>query len=118
MIHLQSMEKTVITEEKIRQQLDKVMDPELHMSITDLGLVYRIDIEKENSDQEKADLKVHILMTLTTIGCPLFPVIEHDIKSKLSDIGIDEHTISIEVTFDPPWDMERMSERAKAILGI
>lgn len=100
----------VITKEQIKERLEEVMDPELHMSIVDLGLVYEITPKEEN--------KVHILMTLTTLGCPLYPVIEGDIKSKLNDIGFKDKDIEIELTFDPPWSMELMTERAKAMLGI
>jgi metal-sulfur cluster biosynthetic enzyme len=98
------------TSEQIKTKLEEVMDPELHMSIVDLGLVYEAT-PKENN-------KVHILMTLTTLGCPLFPVIESDIKSRLGDLGFKDEDITIELTFDPPWSMERMTERAKAMLGI
>ena len=99
-----------LTQEQVKNQLEQVMDPELHMSIVDLGLVYEITIKEEN--------KVHILMTLTTLGCPLYPVIESDIKSKINDLGVKDDDIEIELTFDPPWSMERMTERAKAMLGI
>lgn len=57
-------------------------------------------------------------MTLTTIGCPLISLIETEIKNKLSELGILEKNIIIELTFDPPWSMEKMSEKAKALLGI
>lgn len=99
-----------ITPEQIKTKLEEVMDPELHMSIVDLGLVYEVTIKDEK--------KAHILMTLTTIGCPLFPVIENDIKSRVGDLGFKDEDITIELTFDPPWSMERMTERAKAMLGI
>ncbi len=99
-----------VTVEQIKDRLQDVMDPELHMSIMDLGLVYEVTIKEEKN--------VHILMTLTTLGCPLFPVIDADIKSKVGDLGIPEENIEIELTFDPPWSMENMSERGKAMLGI
>ncbi len=86
------------------------MDPELNISITDLGLVYDVKVDKKN--------KVFIKMTLTTIGCPLFNLIEQEVKSKLDEMGVTENDIKMELTFDPPWSMEKMSERAKAMLGI
>ena len=98
-----------ITEKKIREILTNVMDPELNMSIMDLGLVYDVKIEKE---------KIHITMTLTTIGCPLFSLIEQEVKNKLSEFDINDDQLKIELTFDPPWSMERMSEKAKAMMGI
>lgn len=99
-----------ITVEQIKEKLENVIDPELHISIMDLGLVYEVTLQEAH--------KVHILMTLTTLGCPLFPVIESDIKENVSSLGMKEDDITIEVTFDPPWSMERMTERGKAVLGI
>lgn len=99
-----------ITEESIREGLLQVYDPELNISIVDLGLVYGIAVEKEN--------KVKLTMTLTTIGCPLFGLIEVEVKNKLQQLGVKDTDITIELIFDPPWSMERMSERAKAMLGI
>lgn len=98
------------TVDQIKERLEEVMDPELHMSIMDLGLVYEVTLKEDHT--------VHILMTLTTLGCPLFPVIENDIKEKVSELGIKEDDVTIEVTFDPPWSLDRMSERGKAMLGI
>lgn len=98
-----------ITEKRVREILAGVMDPELNISITDLGLVY--DVKVENN-------AVFIKMTLTTIGCPLFNLIEQEVKNKLSESNINSSEVHIELTFDPPWSMEKMSERAKAMLGI
>lgn len=95
-------------QERVMEALGTVMDPELHMSITDLGLVYEVKVK----DNKKTD----ILMTLTSLGCPLFPMIEQDIHNKLFQIGVKD--VKINLTFDPPWSMERMTERAKATLGI
>lgn len=91
-------------------RLTEVLDPELNISIVDLGLAYNVTIEKAN--------KIKILMTLTTIGCPLISVIEDEIKNKLGELGLKKENIIIDLTFDPPWSMEKMSERAKALLGI
>ena len=95
-------------QEKIREKLKKVLDPELNISIVDLGLVYDINIKK-NKD-------VKILMTLTTIGCPLFPVIENNVKSALKDLKLKD--IEIVLTFDPPWSMDKMSQESKLLLGF
>lgn len=99
-----------VTKKKVQEKLDLVLDPEMNISIVDLGLVYRITIKKGNF--------VHILMTLTTMGCPLFGVIEEDIYLKLSELTIARSNVEIEMTFEPPWDMTRMSKRAKAMMGI
>jgi len=94
----------------IEKQLLQVMDPELNMSIIDLGLIYDIKVTGEK--------KVKITMTLTSLGCPLYSVIEEEIKSHINTLGVNEKDIEITLTFDPPWTMERMSENAKAMLGI
>lgn len=99
-----------ITEEKIRKVLQEVNDPELNISIVDLGLLYDVKLKEEN--------KVDIIMTLTTIGCPLFNLIEVEVKNKLQELGIPQEHVSIELTFDPPWSMEKMTDKAKAHLGI
>lgn len=85
-----------------------VLDPELHISIVDLGLIY--DVVTNKSKQ------TNITMTLTTIGCPLFSVIEQEIHNKLYQIGLKD--VKITLTFDPPWSMDRLTETAKAKLGI
>ena len=92
----------------ITKVLKTVLDPELYVSIVDLGLVY--DIAVENG-------KAHITMTLTTIGCPLFQSIEQEIREKVSALP-DIKEVQVELTFDPPWDPSRMSASAKAELGM
>jgi len=98
-----------ITKKIILHKLEEVLDPELNISIVDLGLIYDVEIKKT---------KVKILMTLTTIGCPLISMIESDIKNKLTTLGFKEDDVEIELTFDPPWSIDKMSEKAKALLGI
>jgi metal-sulfur cluster biosynthetic enzyme len=98
-----------LTKERVMKVLEDVLDPELNVSIVDLGLVYDIEIKDE---------KIKVLMTLTTIGCPLFNLIEVEVKNKLQTLGVDDQNINVELTFEPPWSMEKMSEKAKALLGI
>ena len=98
------------TKEEIHKALQEVLDPELNISIVDLGLIYEINIQKDD--------KVNLLMTLTTIGCPLFATIEDEVKNKLKEIGIPPENVVLELTFEPPWSIEMMSESAKAMLGI
>lgn len=98
-----------VTSQEAQAALNDVLDPELNISIVNLGLIYDV-IVKENS--------VKIVMTLTTIGCPLFGLIEVEIKNKMQSLGFEPEQIVIELVFDPPWSMERMSEEAKATLGI
>lgn len=98
-----------ITKNAIIKKLTQVLDPELNISIVDLGLIYQIKILKN---------KIKITMTLTTIGCPLFSLIEDEIKNKIVELGIKKENIEIDLTFDPPWSLDKMTEKAKAILGI
>src|SRR3989344_6312050 len=93
---------------QIKNKLSEVMDPELNVSIIDLGLVYKIKIIKN---------KIKVVMTLTTIGCPLFSLIEQQVKEKIRELGVKEEDIFLELTFDPPWSMEKMSKKGKAMLG-
>jgi len=98
-----------VTRKQTEEALATVIDPEIGVSIVDLGLVYKVTVAKQ---------KVHILMTLTTIGCPLFSIIEREIRTAMTGLGFRDEDVTIELTFDPPWSMDRLSERAKAIMGI
>lgn len=98
-----------ITTKLIRDKLSEVLDPELGISIVDLGLVYKIYFKGPDA---------HIVMTLTTIGCPLFETIELELRNKLKELKLADNNIKIDLTFNPPWTIERMSQRGKAMLGI
>lgn len=92
----------------IKKALITVLDPELGVSIVDLGLIYDITI---------TDSAATVTMTLTTLGCPLFQTIESEVKEKILAIpGIE--SVEVKLTFTPPWDPSRMSEKAKAELGM
>lgn len=100
--------KMQISKSAVMKNLRRVFDPELYISVVDMGLIYEVKINKQI---------VNIKMTLTTIGCPLFNIIEKDIKKAVSSIeGVKR--VDVDLTFDPPWSMDMMSERAKARLGI
>ncbi len=93
----------------VREALARVIDPELNIPITDMGLVYGIDI--------RDDTTAVITITLTTIGCPLYETIHEDITRAVKAIpGIKD--VEIDLTFDPPWHPEMMSDSAKAELGL
>jgi metal-sulfur cluster biosynthetic enzyme len=95
-------------EEKILDALRGVIDPELGINIVDLGLVYDVSVEGE---------KVRIEYTLTTMGCPIGPLIEAQMKQFLDGIpGIAE--VDAEMVLTPPWTPDKMSEEAKAALGM
>ncbi len=99
----------VLTEELVREKLVDVIDPELRMSIMELGLVYDVDID---------DGVVKILYTLTTPACPLGPVISGQMENLVMDLpGVSE--VTPELTFSPPWDPKTMaSDDVKMQLGI
>jgi len=99
-----------LTKKLVLEKLNKVLDPEIGISIVDLGLIYDVHF--------RSDQPIIISMTLTTIGCPLFPVIEQEIKNKMADLGLKNSDYQIKLTFDPPWSMDKMSKKAKATLGI
>lgn len=99
----------MVTKEKVYSKLRKVDDPELHLNIVDLGLIYDVKA-KENG-------VVNVLMTLTFPGCPLGAVINKEINEKLRSIkGVKK--VNIKITFDPPWDFSKVSDDAKEQLGI
>lgn len=83
------------------------MDPELHINIVDLGLIYDVLIEKN-------ELKV--VMTLTTPGCPLAPVIDKLIKQALGELKVDK--VTVELVWEPAWSVTRMSEEGRLQLGM
>jgi metal-sulfur cluster biosynthetic enzyme len=95
-------------EEQVMEALRQVDDPELGINIVDLGLVYEVAIVDET---------VHIEYTLTTMGCPIGPMIEAQIKQLIEPIeGVTE--VDAEMVLTPPWTPEKMSEEAKAALGM
>jgi metal-sulfur cluster biosynthetic enzyme len=98
----------VATREEVVQALRQVEDPELGMDIVDLGLMY--DVELENGS-------VKIVHTLTSMGCPVGPLIQQQIEEVVRALpGVDD--VEVELTWDPPWTPDKMSEDAKFILGF
>ena len=94
--------------DRVMEALHQVDDPELGINIVDLGLVYEVDIEGDT---------VHIEYTLTTMGCPIGPLIETQIKQLIEPIeGIEN--VDAEMVLNPPWTPDKMSEEAKAALGF
>jgi metal-sulfur cluster biosynthetic enzyme len=99
----------VVSEELVREALTNVFDPELRMSIVELGLVYDVDIK---------DGAVKVTYTLTSPACPLGPVIDQQIQDVLADLPGVKEVVS-ELTFSPPWDPRTMaSDEIKMQLGI
>jgi len=75
-------------------KIKPILDPELGISIVDLGLIYGVDISDDNV--------VTVRMTLTTIGCPLFSLIAEPIKSNIKELS-DVKDVVVDLSFDPPW---------------
>lgn len=107
-----------LTKQNVYDCLSKVIDPELNIDIVSMGLIYDVTIstvQNEAGPQEK----IHVLMTLTTPGCPLIGVLKQMVVEEVSKIeGINpQKDIDLELTFDPPWMMDMMTEEARAELG-
>jgi FeS assembly SUF system protein len=99
----------MITEEQLIEKLKQILDPELHISVWDLGLIYKTEI-KDNGD-------VFIEMTLTTPGCPLMTTIPLSVKNEVMKIeGVGE--VDVKLVWNPPWKPEMLSDEAKKRLGI
>ena len=87
-------------------KLRTVMDPELHINIVDLGLIYDVVIKGN---------EIKVIMTLTTPGCPLAPVIDKLIKKALGELKADR--VTVELVWEPAWSVRRMSDEGKLQLG-
>lgn len=101
------------TKDEILAKLSLVEDPELGMNIVDLGLIYEVEVltKKENEPQ-----KVSIKMTFTTPACPMINEMLHSIEATLNELA--DLDIEINVVFDPLWNPDMMSNRAKIKLGL
>jgi metal-sulfur cluster biosynthetic enzyme len=98
----------MVTKDDVFEALHQVEDPELGMDIVELGLLYDAEIEGP---------KVKVIHSLTSMGCPAGPMIQEDIHRVVSELpGVED--VEIELTWDPPWTPERMSDDAKFILGF
>ena len=103
----------MVTENEVIDVLKQCFDPEIPVDLWSLGLIYTIKISENLSG--KSD--VNIIMTLTTPGCSMGNVMAMDIKSKLEMNELVD-TADVEVTFDPPWTPEMMSNEARVKLGF
>lgn len=84
-----------------------VMDPELHIDIVSLGLIYKVKVDEGG---------IKVTMTLTTPGCPLAPVIDRLVKEALAPLGREK--VEVKLVWEPAWSKEMMSEEAKLKLGM
>lgn len=91
---------------RVGAALDEVLDPELGLSVVQLGLVYGIEADAG---------RVHVRMTMTTPACPLGEEIVRSARERIEALGLGE--VEVELVWDPPWGPERMRAGARALLG-
>jgi len=96
---------SAVSEEQVMASLKQCMDPEVPLSIVDMGLIYGIDISEKND--------VNIRMTMTTKGCPLHDTMVDDVTRYTKKVpGVNN--VQVDIVWDPPWSMDKMSDEAKA----
>ena len=96
------------TKEEVVDALRAVEDPELGMDIVELGLLYDVEVEGP---------KVKVIHTLTSMGCPVGPMIQENVDQVVRAMP-EVEDVEVELTWDPPWSPEKMSDDAKFILGF
>ena len=100
---------TVALGEKIVRVIKTIYDPEIPVDIYELGLIYDVFVNE--------DYDVKILMTLTTPNCPVAETLPLEVEEKVRSIN-EVKSAEVEMTFDPPWSQDLMSEEAKLELGM
>ncbi len=103
------MDDQTTIEQKVIEALRTIFDPEIPVNIYDLGLVYQIDVDENKM--------VHIVMTLTTPNCPVAESLPEEVMEKLQKIeGVS--AVEVNLTFDPPWSQDNLSEETRLELGL
>ena len=102
-----------VNEEQVWEALRNCYDPEIPVNVVELGLIYDCSIK---NDTEFGN-HIQIIMTLTAAGCGMGPVIAADVKAKLEHVP-NVSKVSVEITFDPPWSNEMLTDEAKLELGM
>jgi len=103
-----------LTEDAVREELKKVIDPELFVNIVDLGLIYDVTIEDREDDTQK-DIKID--MTMTSPACPAGPQLIGNSKQVVGQLE-DVASVEVKIVLDPPWTPDRMTDDARDQLGI
>jgi len=98
---------STVSIEDVRSSLKQCMDPEVPLSIVDMGLIYGINVNDNND--------VDIKMTMTTQGCPLHETMVDDVKRYTKKVS-GVNNVNVEIVWDPPWTMDKMSDDAKAMM--
>ena len=97
-----------ITHDEVVGALKEVYDPEIPVNVVDLGLIYDVDINDDN---------VNIVMTLTSPGCGMGPYIAQQAEWAVAEVeGVKD--VSVDITFDPPWNPDRITDDGKMALGL
>ena len=94
---------------KVIEEIKKIYDPEIPVNIYELGLIYKIEIDKEN--------KVNLDMTLTSPNCPVAESLPNQVKESIKGVeGVSD--VNLNLVWEPPWTKEKMSEAAKLELNL
>ena len=99
-----------INKAEVMDALHECYDPEIPVNIVDLGLVYEVDINDEVGS-------VHVTMTLTAMGCPMAGDVISEVEMRVGQVE-NVQSCKVDLTFDPPWSPDRMTEDAKWELGM
>ena len=102
------MSQSAVTKEQVLEALKKVYDPEIPISVVDLGLVYDVQVNDGN---------VHMKMTLTAPGCPMSQYIAQQAEWAIAELE-DVDDVQVEVVWDPPWSPDRISAEGRKALGL
>ena len=89
--------------------LRTIFDPEIPVDIYELGLIYDVQVSEDGD--------IHVLMTLTSPNCPVAETLPVEVKEKVRSLP-DAKEVEVEITFDPPWTKDMMSEAARLELGM
>lgn len=105
--------KEVVTVERVLEALRNVYDPEIPINVVDLGLIYRCEL----FPLEQVGLRVEVDMSMTAPGCGMGDVLKRDAAEHVRSLpGVAD--VAVEVVFDPPWGLDRLSESARLTLGM
>ena len=88
--------------------LSRVVDPEVALSIVDVGLIYGVSVAGD---------KVHVLLTMTSAACPVTDLIVEEVETELGRALPPELVVEVELVWQPPWSPDRMSERSRRFMG-
>lgn len=103
------MEEVKSLQDRVVDVLKTCYDPEIPVNIYDLGLIYEVLVNDGND--------VHVRMTLTSPACPVAETLPPEVENKIRELP-DVNSAKVEITFDPPWDKDMMSEEARLELGM